>query len=57
MDLREKGWEGVNWFHLTQDTDHWWALVNMAMNVWVDKTWVISWVPISFSRRVLLHRV
>jgi len=21
MDLREIGWEGVNWMHLTQDSD------------------------------------
>jgi hypothetical protein len=33
MDLREIGWEDVDWIHLAQDSDHWWAFVNMAMNV------------------------
>jgi len=23
MDLRETGWEGVDWIHLTQNSDHW----------------------------------
>jgi hypothetical protein len=23
MDLREIGWEGVDWIHLSQDTDQW----------------------------------
>jgi hypothetical protein len=32
MNLREIGWEGVDWMHLTQDRDQWWALVNMVMN-------------------------
>jgi hypothetical protein len=34
-DLREKGWEGVDWMHLTQDRDHWWALVNVVMDLCV----------------------
>jgi len=33
MDLRELGWEGVNWMHLDQDGDHWRALVNTVMNL------------------------
>jgi hypothetical protein len=32
MDLREIGWEGVDWMHLTQDRDQWQALVNVVMN-------------------------
>jgi hypothetical protein len=32
MDLRETGWEGVDWMHLAQDRDMWRALVNMVMN-------------------------
>jgi hypothetical protein len=35
MDLREIGWEGVDWMHLVNLRDHWWALVNMVMNLWV----------------------
>jgi hypothetical protein len=30
MDLREIEWEDVDWMHLAQDRDQWWALVNMA---------------------------
>jgi hypothetical protein len=33
MDVREVGWEGVNWIHLTQDRDQWQGLVNMVMNL------------------------
>jgi hypothetical protein len=28
MDLREIGWEGVNWFHLPQDRYQWQILLN-----------------------------
>jgi hypothetical protein len=33
MDLREIGWEGVDWIHLAQDRDQWLTLVNMIMNL------------------------
>jgi hypothetical protein len=33
MDLREKGWDGVNWVDLAQDRDQWRALVNTVMNL------------------------
>jgi hypothetical protein len=33
MDLREIGWEGVDWIYLGRD---WWrALAKMVMNVWL----------------------
>jgi hypothetical protein len=32
MDLREIGWEGIEWMHLDQDRDQWWALMNTVMN-------------------------
>jgi hypothetical protein len=36
MDLRETGWGwGVEWIHLAQDRDRWWALVNSVMNLWI----------------------
>jgi hypothetical protein len=35
MDLREIGWDGINWIELAQDRDQWRALVNKAMNLWV----------------------
>jgi hypothetical protein len=28
MDLREIGWDGVDWIELTQDRDQWRALVD-----------------------------
>jgi hypothetical protein len=35
MDLREIGWDGMDWIALAQDRDQWRALVNMVMNLWV----------------------
>jgi hypothetical protein len=35
VDLREMGWDGVDWIDLAQDRDQWRALVNMVMNLWV----------------------
>jgi hypothetical protein len=37
MQLWEMGWEGVDWMHLAQDRDQWWALVNMVMNLRVPQ--------------------
>jgi hypothetical protein len=36
MDLREIGWDGVDWIELAQDRDQWRALVNTAMNLRVS---------------------
>jgi hypothetical protein len=33
MDLREIGWDGVDWIDLAQDTDKWITLVNKVMNL------------------------
>jgi hypothetical protein len=33
MDLREIGWEVVDWMHLAQDRDQWRAVVNTVMNL------------------------
>jgi hypothetical protein len=33
MDLREVGWDGVDWIHLAQNRDQWRALVNTVMNL------------------------
>jgi hypothetical protein len=33
MDLREIGFVDVDWIHLAQDRDTWWALVNTVMNL------------------------
>jgi hypothetical protein len=37
MDLREIGWDGMDWIDLAQDRDQWRALVNTAMNLWVPE--------------------
>jgi len=33
MDLKARGWEGVDWIHLAQDRDQWRALVKMVMSL------------------------
>jgi hypothetical protein len=35
MDLREKGWGGLDWIDLALVRDHWGALVNTVMNIQV----------------------
>jgi hypothetical protein len=32
MDLRELGWEGVDWMHVAPDRDQWRAVLNTVMN-------------------------
>jgi hypothetical protein len=36
IDLREIGWDGVDWIDLSWDRDQWRALVNTAMNLRVS---------------------
>jgi hypothetical protein len=33
MDLRENGWDGVDWIDLAQNRDQWRALMNTIMNL------------------------
>jgi hypothetical protein len=33
LELREIGWDGMDWIDLAQDRDQWWALVNTVMNL------------------------
>jgi hypothetical protein len=33
LDLREIGWDGMDWIYLAQNRDHWRALLNMVMNL------------------------
>jgi hypothetical protein len=33
MDLREIGWDGVDWMDMAQDSDQWTALVNTVLNL------------------------
>jgi hypothetical protein len=35
MDLREIGWDDMDWIDLTQDRDRWRALVNAVVNLQV----------------------
>jgi hypothetical protein len=35
LDLREIGWDGMDWIDLVQDRDQWRALVNAVLNLWV----------------------
>jgi hypothetical protein len=37
MDLRETGWDGMDWIDLAQDMNQWRALVNTEMNLRVPK--------------------
>jgi hypothetical protein len=39
MDRRETGWGDVEWIHLVQNRNHWWALVNVVMNPQVLAPW------------------
>jgi hypothetical protein len=34
-DLREIGWDGVDWIDMAKDRDQWRALVNTVLNLWV----------------------
>jgi hypothetical protein len=36
MNLRETGWDGMDWIDLAQDKDQWRALVNTIMNLRVS---------------------
>jgi hypothetical protein len=35
VNLRDRGWEGVDWMHQAQDRDQWRALMNTVMNLQV----------------------
>jgi hypothetical protein len=35
MDLREIGWDGVDWIDTAQDRDQWRVLVNTVLNIQV----------------------
>jgi hypothetical protein len=35
LDLREMGWDAVDWIDLAKDRDQWRGLVNMVMNLLV----------------------
>jgi hypothetical protein len=46
MDLREIGWDGMDWIDLAQDRDQLRALVNAVMNYikrWEVLEWLHNW--------------
>jgi hypothetical protein len=49
MDLREIGWDGMDWTDLAQDRDQWRALVNAVMKPsgsikrWEVLEWLHNW--------------
>jgi hypothetical protein len=57
MDLREIGWDGMDWIDLAKARDQWRALVNMVINLRVPKNagkFLSSCTIGSFSRRAKL---
>jgi len=36
MALMEIGWGVVDWIHLAQDRDQWWAVMNTVMNLQIS---------------------
>jgi len=35
MNLKETGWEDMDWIHLAQDRNKLQAVVNTVMNLWI----------------------
>jgi hypothetical protein len=59
IDIREIGWDGMDWIYLAQDTDQWRALMNIVMNIRVPyNAWkFLSGCTIgSFSGRAQLRK-
>jgi hypothetical protein len=58
MDLREIGWNGMDWNDLAQDRVQWRALVNTVMNLRVPQNagkFLSSYTIGGLSRRAQLH--
>jgi hypothetical protein len=58
MDLREIGWDGMDWINMAQDRDQWGALVNTVMNLRIPKNagkFLSSCTSGGFSRRAQFH--
>jgi hypothetical protein len=36
MNLQEVAWWGMDWIDMAQDSNRWWALVNVVMNLRVS---------------------
>jgi hypothetical protein len=60
MDIKEIGWEGIDWIDLAHDWNTWQTSVNAVMNLQVPKNarnFLTSQAMFSLSRRILLHGV
>jgi hypothetical protein len=60
LDLREIGWDGMDWIDLPQDREKWRALVNTVMNLRVPQNarkFLISCTTGGFSRRAEFYEV
>jgi hypothetical protein len=58
MNLREIGWDGIDWIDLAHDRDKWSVLVNTVMNLRVPKNagkFLSNCTIGSFSRRAQLQ--
>jgi hypothetical protein len=58
MDIREIGWDGVDWIDLAPGRDQWRALVNTVMNLRVPQNsgkFLSSCTIGGFSRKAQLH--
>jgi hypothetical protein len=42
LNLKETGWEHMDFIHLVQEKDQWWALLNTVLNLEAHKMEVIS---------------
>jgi hypothetical protein len=60
MDIKEMGWEGIDWIDLAHDWNMWQTSVNAFMNLRVPKNarnFLTSQGMFSLSRKILLHGV
>jgi len=60
MDLRDGGWESVEWIHLTQDRDKWWTFRSTVMNIRLPLkavNFLSSWMTSSFSGSTVLNEI
>jgi hypothetical protein len=57
MDLREIGWDGVDWIDMARDRDQWRTLVNAVLNLPYNAGKLLKGYTIcSSSRRTQLRK-